>query len=448
MRALANVLLGPGGQFHTLRDGPPERGHPEGLHRHPDFQGPEGAAQLQAAIRDVRVVRAPYRILEDVVVNPERALERACVLHQKTARLVGLEEPLVRVHSNRIGALHAAQEFLAPFGHDRKAAVGGVDMQPDSLRLAEIRHRLERVDRSRADRAGVSAYRDGIEPRRAIFGHGAHEGYHFQAKISVAREQPDALGPNTDDPRRADVRAVALVAHIDCRALGMARAFTRRDEGVQAGRRASAREKPARTLGIADPATQPVDDDQFDLTRAARHEPGGRVDVEARGQEVGQHPGPGRRRGYEPEGAGVVQAQREREDIARGPLENLRGRAALLGRSLQQLFLEFLLEIPVPSALPGQILGSLHQNFRRPARQIEHLLRRHPEIIAHCSRCFSSSFVIFHQASPIATERSGTRVEFKASTPNSSPLTSPTPEDRILGIRSYVIFFLCRTSKL
>ena len=87
-----------------------------------------------------------------------------------------------------------------------------------------------------------------------------------------------------------------------------------------AGRRASARQESARAFGIADPATQPVDDDQFDLTRAA-HEPGGRVDVEARGQEVGQHPGPGRRRGYEPEGAGVVQAQREREDIARGRSE-------------------------------------------------------------------------------------------------------------------------------
>ena len=82
----------------------------------------------------------------------------------------------------------------------------------------------------------------------------------------------------------------------------------------------------------------------------------------------------------------MVQAQRERENIARGALHHLLRRAAILGRSLHELLFELLLEISVPCALPGQIPASLHQNFRRPARQIEHLLGRHPEAITLASR--------------------------------------------------------------
>ncbi len=86
----------------------------------------------------------------------------------------------------------------------------------------------------------------------------------------------------------------------------------------------------------------------------------------------------------------MIVAPRERENIARGPLENIHRRPSLLGRSLQQLFLEFLLEISIPGPFSWQLLDSLHQEFRRPARQIEHLFGRHPEIIASRARRFSS----------------------------------------------------------
>ncbi len=183
--------------------------------------------------------------------NRERLLERACVLHQKAARLVGLEEPFVRVQTDRIGALDPAQEFLAFLGHSRKAAICGVDMQPDVLRLAVVRHRLERVDGPGAGRSGVGAHRDGIEPGGAILGHRSRQRIHVQAETIIARKQPYALGPNTDDPGRTDVRTVALVAHVHGRPLGMTRALPSRDEGIDAGCRAAAREKSAGALGIA-----------------------------------------------------------------------------------------------------------------------------------------------------------------------------------------------------
>ena len=199
----------------------------------------------------------------------------------------------MRVHPDGIGALHALQEILALVGDGREAAVGGVDVQPDPLRLAEIRHLPERVDRPRAHRAGVGAHRDGVKPRRSVLGHGALEFSHVQTEVFVTREEPYPLGLDADDPRRADVRAVALVAHVDARAIGMTRRFARRDESVQARRRTAAREKTARAFGIADPAPEPVDDDEFELARAARDQPGALVDGVACGHEVGQHAGPG-----------------------------------------------------------------------------------------------------------------------------------------------------------
>ncbi len=62
---------------------------------------------------------------------------------------------------------------------------------------------------------------------------------------------------------------MALVAHVDGRTLGVACAFPRRDKGVEAGRRAPARQQSARALRITDPAPDPVDDDQLKLAWTA-----------------------------------------------------------------------------------------------------------------------------------------------------------------------------------
>ena len=58
----------------------------------------------------------------------------------------------------------------------------------------------------------------------------------------------DAVAPNTDDERCAGKGAVALVAHVDAGAFGVARRLAGGDEGVDARRRAAAGEEPARAL--------------------------------------------------------------------------------------------------------------------------------------------------------------------------------------------------------
>ena len=118
----------------------------------------------------------------------ERLLELARILRDKTGHLVRLEEPLVRIQRDRSGALNPAQEPFAPLGHDSEPAVCRVDVHPESLRLAEVRRRVQRIDSSRAGRAGVGAHREGIESCSTLGGHRALERRHVKAAAFVTRQ--------------------------------------------------------------------------------------------------------------------------------------------------------------------------------------------------------------------------------------------------------------------
>ena len=180
---------------------------------------------------------------------------------------------------------------------------------------------------------------------------------------------------------------MALVAHVHGCALGVARRFPRRNEGVEAARRTPAREKPARALRIAEPAPEPVNDDQLELARPACDQPGALVDVVSGGQEVGQHPGPGGRGRDEPEATRVVQPRRDREYLSRDQLDDPLCRLAVLGWILHQSVYEFLLELSVPGILPREALDSLYHKLRRLAGEIEHEFGRHLEAIVHLTVC-------------------------------------------------------------
>ena len=315
------------------------------------------------------------------MLDRESPLQRAQFLHHENARLIGLEEPLVGVQPDRIGALDPAQQPLALLRDDREAPVRGVHVQPDPFSLAEVGHRFEGVDGPGAGRPGVGACRDGVESGGAVVGDGAREGRHVQAEPPVGRDHADALRANADDPGRADVGAVALVAHVHGRALGVAGLFPGGDEGVEAGRRAPAREQPARGLRVAEPVPDPVEDDQLELARTARGQPGALVDLVPRGHEISQHPRPGGRCGDEPEEPGVIDPRRNRQDLSGGALQDLGRGTAALGRVLRQLSFELLPEVSLPGAPFGQAFDPLHDEFGRLAREVEHHLRRHPETV-------------------------------------------------------------------
>ena len=227
-----------------------------------------------------------------------------------------------------------------------------VDVEPDALRFAEIGDGFQRIDGPGAAGSGVGAHRDGMESRGPVFGHGASQRFYIKTVAFVRGQQPHVLLLYAGDPGGADLGTVTLVAHVNGGAVRVASGFPGRDEGVHAGRRAPARQKPSGALRVANPTLQPVDDHQLDGARPAGHQPGALVEVVPGGHEVGQHTRPGRRRRDECEAPRVVQACREREHLACDPLDNLGGRPAVLGRILLQLGVERLLEVahvPTPT---------------------------------------------------------------------------------------------------
>ena len=81
----------------------------------------------------------------------------------------------------------------------------------------------------------------------------------------------------------------------------------------------------------------------------------------------------------------MVVAHREWQNVARGPLEDLRRRAALLGRRLHQLVFEALLEFSLPGSIVGQVFDALYHQLRRPAGELQHEFRLHSEAVAPVS---------------------------------------------------------------
>ena len=276
-----------------------------------------------------------------------------------------------------------SEEPPAAFGHDGEPAVRGVHVEPDVLRRAEIGQLRQRVDGAGRGGAGVRAHGDGISPGRAVLRHHARERVEVDAGAAVARHDAGVVRTDARDLHGSDVGGVALVAHVHGGALRVARGLPRRHERVQTRGGPSAREQPARRLRHAEPAPEPLDDDAFELARAAPHQPVARVEVVSGGEEVRDDAGPRGRGGDEAEAAGMVEAQRESQDVVDGPIHDVGRRLPLLRRILHEPLLERIAELPVPRALSGQLPPPPHEDLRRLPRQLEHGLGRHLEPVGN-----------------------------------------------------------------
>ena len=307
----------------------------------------------------------------------EGVAERLPILHQQAAGLVGLEEPLVGIKPDRVGALDTAQELPAPLGHDREPAVGGIDVEPQVFGFAEVRQFLKRVDRAGAGGTGIGADGDGGQAGGAVVGDGPGEGLHVEPEAAVARDLADVVSANPDDHGGAGEGAMALVAHVDGGSLGVAGGLAGGDERVDTGGGAAAGEETGGGFRVADPAPEPVDDDEFDLAGAARDEPRALVEEVARSQEVGDDAGPRWRGGNEAEEARVIEARAEGEHVPREPFQHLGGRVGALGGILTKVIFQNPPELAVPGLLRGEVLETVHEEVKSLAPEFEHLLVRH-----------------------------------------------------------------------
>ena len=121
----------------------------------------------------------------------EGVLEPAEILHQEASHLVGLEEPLVGVHPDRVGPFDPAQQLPAPLGDHCESAVRGVDMEPDVLRLAVVGQGLQGIDGPGAGRSGVCAHRDGMESRCPVLRYRPRQGLHVQTTPAPAEPESE-----------------------------------------------------------------------------------------------------------------------------------------------------------------------------------------------------------------------------------------------------------------
>ena len=76
----------------------------------------------------------------------------------------------------------------------------------------------------------------------------------------------------------------------------------------------------------------------------------------------------------------MIEAGGVGEDVARRPLQHVTGRPALLRRVLHEQRREPLTELAVPRTSRREAPVPLHQELRRHAREVQHLVRRHRQI--------------------------------------------------------------------
>ena len=94
-------LLGALGEVDPAVDRGAEGVEPERVERQPQLQRARAAAELRPAVAEVDLVVA-RDVAQVLAEDRERALERARVADERAARLVGLEEPLVRVEDDGV----------------------------------------------------------------------------------------------------------------------------------------------------------------------------------------------------------------------------------------------------------------------------------------------------------------------------------------------------------
>ena len=133
----AEHRLGVLGQGDPVGDRVAERGEPEHLDRQPQLQRADAARELDAAVAEVDL--AAEGVAQVLAVQREGPLEQARLADQDGAGLVGLEQPLVRVDRQRIGALYPGQRLPARLAQRGGGSVGAVDVEPQSLCRAQVR---------------------------------------------------------------------------------------------------------------------------------------------------------------------------------------------------------------------------------------------------------------------------------------------------------------------
>ena len=122
--------------------------------------------RLSCGPRSRNSTTPPCGVAQVGAVERERALEQPGLADEDGADLVRLEEPLVRVEHERVGALDAGEEIRLDEPGGR--AVRAVDVEPQVLAVAQVGEIVERIDGAGAGRAGRADDAERRQPDLAV----------------------------------------------------------------------------------------------------------------------------------------------------------------------------------------------------------------------------------------------------------------------------------------
>ena len=279
------------------------------LPREPELERSEAARSLQREL--VPVQRLVFGLPDPVVLGlpVERAQQILAPLHQERADVIRLEEPLVRVDRQRIGAFEVGHARSVPLREPNGPAVGRVYVEPEALAFGQVREVTDQVDR-----AAIRGARDGRDAERCEAGApilGDRGGHRLRVKTEavVRSDHPERLGREPEHIQRAlrsrsgpgrgvDADVLELPA-----ARGRVQAAELRQVDVAGDRQAHhVREDTARCQdaqaprSIAGQVAEPADDLLLDERTGHAGEPEVDALVRPGGQGLADH-GHGERRG-------------------------------------------------------------------------------------------------------------------------------------------------------
>ncbi len=211
----------------------------------------------------------------------ERAQEILSPFHEQSPDVVRLEEPLVRIDRERVGAFQGGELVRLARRHPGGRAVRRVHVEPQPFAFGEVREAGYVVDRAGVRRAGDRADRERCETCRAVLADGGCDVAGAQLEGLVGGNDLERPLREAEEVDGSLDREVGLIGGIDPGAL-KPRAAGRLAaeelpqvhvpgdrEGHDVRHHAAAGEDPPAVVGVAAEVAEPADD--LLLDERARH---------------------------------------------------------------------------------------------------------------------------------------------------------------------------------
>jgi hypothetical protein len=364
------------GQRDPAADRVAERGQAEDADRQPQLQRARPARELHRAVAEVDL--AGERVAQVGALERERALEQRRLAHQQAADLVGLEQPLVRVEHQRVGALQPGQQRAGGRPQRGRRAVGAVHVQPQVLLGADVGQRVERVDRARARGAGRGHDAHRPAPRRAVGRDRRPHRPGIQPEPGIGLQHPELLeAEHAQRPRHGGVRLVGAVDDArPARGAGGGQPHQIRDRAARGQHALGAFGQPAQLA-------QPVEHHELDGRRPRAAGPGAGEDVEPRGGRVGEHADVVARAPDAREEARMVAELDERQHLVEEPVELGLGVAGLLRRRPAEALAQRFGVTGAHRRQLAELLEVLHDPVDHAVAEAAHVLGRQRQGAGH-----------------------------------------------------------------